>query len=52
MILSIIDKLNEWMEPVKAWIDANHSNPVMWIAFFLIGLAIFAFTYSALNKDH
>ncbi len=51
MILTIIDKLNEWIEPFHAWVDNNHNNPIMWIAFFLIGLAIFAFTYSALNKD-
>lgn len=50
-IKEINDKLNEWMEPVKAWIDANHGNPLMWIAFFLIGLAVFFITYNALHKD-
>ena len=51
MISTIIDTLNKWMEPVKAWLDANHNNPVMWVAFFLIGLAVFFFTYNALNKN-
>jgi hypothetical protein len=31
-MLSIVDKLNEWMEPVKGWIDANHGNPIFWVA--------------------
>ena len=52
MVLNIIDKLNEWVVPVRAWLDANHGNPLMWIAFFVIGLAVFFFTYGALNKDH
>lgn len=50
-MLTIIDKLNEWIEPIHDWIDANHGNPVMWIAFFLIGLFIFFITYSALSKE-
>lgn len=51
MILSIIDKLNEWVEPFHAWVDANHNNPLMWIGFLVIGLAVFFFTYSALNRN-
>lgn len=50
-MITIIDKLNEWVEPIRAWIDANHNNPVMWIAFFLIGIAVFFITYNALNKN-
>ena len=46
MILSIIDQLNEWMEPV----DANHNNPILWIGFLVIGIAVFFLTYNALNK--
>ena len=41
MILNIIDKLNEWVQPFKAWVDANHNNPLLWIGFFVIGLAVF-----------
>jgi len=51
MILGIVETLNEWIEPFKSWVDANHNNPLMWFAFFLIGLAVFAFTYNALNKN-
>lgn len=51
MFLSIIDSLNEWVRPIKAWLDANHSNPMMWLAFFIIGVAVFFMTYDALHKD-
>lgn len=51
MILGIIDKLNEWVEPVHAWLDANHSNPFLWLGFFLAGLAVFFLTYNALSKN-
>lgn len=51
-MLNIVDKLNEFVEPFKAWIDNNHNNPFMWLAFVLIGIAIFAITYSALNKNN
>lgn len=51
MILNIIDKLNEWIKPFKDFVDANHNNPVMWIVFFLIGVAVFFMTYNALHKD-
>lgn len=52
MILSIIDSINEFIEPAKAWVIDNHNNPFMWLAFVLIGIGIFAITYNALNKDH
>lgn len=51
MILSIIDTLNDWIEPFKDWVIDNHGNPFMWLAFVLIGIAIFGLTYSALNKN-
>ena len=50
MILSIIDKLNEWAEPFKEWITANYGNPLLWAGLFLAGLAVFFLTYGALNK--
>ena len=52
MILSIIDSINEFIEPAKAWLEENHSNPFMWLAFVLIGIAVFALTYSALNINN
>ncbi len=52
MILDIIESINEFIEPFKAWIEENHNNPFMWGGFVLIGIAIFAITYNALNKEH
>lgn len=52
MILGIIETIEEWIEPFKDWVQTNHNNPIMWIAIFLIGLAVFAFTYNALNKNN
>ena len=51
MLLSFLDKLNEWVEPFKDWIYEHHNNPFLWLGLFLIGLAIFGMTYSALHKD-
>ena len=50
-MLSIIDKLNEWVEPIHAWLDSNHMNPFLWLGLFLAGLAVFFMTYEALHKD-
>ena len=51
MILDIIESINEFVEPFKAWVEDNHNNPFMWLAFVLIGIAVFAITYNALNKN-
>lgn len=51
MLLSIIDQLNEWVEPIKGWIYENHNNPLMWMGFLVIGIAVFFLTYNALNKN-
>ena len=51
MILNIIDKLNEWVQPFRNFVDNNHMNPLMWLAFFVIGLVVFFWTYSVLHKD-
>ena len=45
MILSFVDKLNEWIEPFRTWIENNHNNPFLWAGLVLVGLAIFAITY-------
>ena len=28
MVLSIIDKLNEWVNPFKTWIEDNHNRRI------------------------
>lgn len=50
-MLSIVDKLNEWVEPFKNFVEENHNNPIMWLAFFLIGIFVFSGVFSSLNKN-
>ena len=52
MFLDIIESINEFVDPFKAWVIDNHNNPFMWLGFVLIGIAIFAITYNALNKNN
>lgn len=52
MILNFFDTLQEWIEPFKEFIFEHHNNPIFWLALFLIGLATFFLTYSALNKEN
>lgn len=51
MILNIIDKLNDLIEPFKDFMMENHNNPIVWMAIFLIALVVFGLTYNALHKD-
>ena len=51
IFMDVIDKLNEWIEPFRNFMMENHNNPIVWMAIFLIGLAVFAFTYNALHRD-
>ena len=51
MTLSIIDKINEWIEPFKNFITNNHGNPMMWLMFVLIGIAAFSIAYGALHRN-
>ncbi len=51
MTLSILDKLNEWIEPFKAWVIKNHGNPFMWLGFIILGLVVFTTTFSALHRN-
>ena len=39
-MLTIVDKLNEWVEPFKRFVMENHGNPIMWLAFVLIGIFV------------
>ena len=51
MTLSIIDKINEWIEPFRSFVMNNHNNPVMWLMFVLIGIAIFSLVYGSLHRN-
>lgn len=49
--LNIMDKLNHELEPMKKWILENQRNPIILIGIFAVGIFIFNFTYSALQKE-
>lgn len=50
-MLSIINEINKLLEKAKDWVQDNYANPVMWAAFVLVGLLVFQFTFSALQKE-
>lgn len=50
MVLNIIDTLNDWGENLKSFLMSSEHNPI-WVVFFVIGVALFFFTYNALHKD-
>ena len=51
MTLSIIDRINEWVEPFKNWVMTNHNNPIMWLIFVLIGILVFSAVFGALHRN-
>lgn len=51
MILGIIESIDKFVSPVKEWMIKNSGNPFVMLGLFLLGLAVFLFTYNALHKD-
>lgn len=49
MTLSIIDNINDFIKPLKAWIFKNYSNPLLWIGIVVIVLVIFGIAYSIVH---
>ncbi len=49
--LSIMSKLEEWSEAIKAWIFENYSNPLLWVGIVIGGVVIFKTLFTVLNKD-
>ena len=50
-MLGIMESLEKAVDTFKEFIFDNHGNPILWMAIIALGLAIFAFTYSALSKN-
>lgn len=46
-----IDEVAKEVEPFRDWIMTNKGNPFMWGGLFMLGLAVFGLTYSALQKE-
>lgn len=51
MVLSIMDTLKEYADKLREWTISNTNNPLFWLIAFVLGLAIFKFTYDALSKN-
>ena len=51
MVLNLWDKLNGWSESFKNYMVNNDRSVLLYTGLFILGLAIFAFTYNKLNKD-
>lgn len=50
-MLSITDKIEQFISPFKKFILDNYGNPIMWFAFILIGIAIFSIVYTILHPN-
>lgn len=50
-ILGFMESLQKLMDQVFDWLTKHYGNPLLWIALFVGGLAIFNFTYNALKKE-
>ena len=56
VLKNIVDQLNEWSKELKDFILSNaksgpFENPLFWVGAFCLGIALFMFTYSALQKE-
>ena len=51
MVLSLMDILKEYADKLREWTISNTNNPLFWLLAFVLGLAIFKFTYDALSKN-
>lgn len=50
-VLDILESIDKAIKPFRDWLRENYSNPIMWLALFVIGLFVFQATYSALQKE-
>ncbi len=48
---SIVKLMEAFFESPVQFIRDHYQNPVLWVAFFMIGIAVFNFTHSALQKE-
>lgn len=50
-ILGLMEFLQKITDQLFEWLTKHYSNPLLWIALFVGGLAVFNFTYNALKKE-
>jgi hypothetical protein len=51
MVLGIWESLGKAGDSVRDFLINADRNPVVWIGLFLLGIAVFFFTYNALHKN-
>lgn len=51
ILLNIVDKIDEFIEPFKRFVDKNYDNPLMWFGFLLLGLLMFSVVFGALHRN-
>jgi len=51
MYLKIVDRIEEWIEPFRSFVERNHGNPLMWLVFFLTGIAVWSIVFGILHKN-
>ena len=50
-LFNIEEGLNNLMNPVKEFMAEHGDNPLVWFAIIGIGILVFFWTYSALQKE-
>lgn len=50
-VLTIMSKLEEWSEQLRAWIKDNYSNPILWVGILVVAFIFFKVLFDTLNKN-
>ena len=48
--LSLWEKMEEWADSFREWIQKNYANPLLWIGILVFAFVLFRSLYSTLNK--
>lgn len=55
ILFNLIEEFNKLLENFKEFMQDNmgdpFSNPIFWVGAFCLGLALFGFTFHALQKE-
>lgn len=55
ILFNIVDEFNKLLENFKNFMKDNmgdpFSKPIFWVGAFCLGIALFSFTYNALQKE-
>lgn len=55
ILFQLVDEFNKLLDNFQKFMKDNmgdpFSNPIFWVGAFCLGLAVFTFTYQALQKE-